>query len=104
MDTKNTKIKFEHVSSSKRIGSIMRADFRRMFTSRLFYIMVGICLVMPVLILVMTTMSAGSAVTDPQMGVETVVSGFENTWKQLLNILQIVNVYDADINFRNGVS
>ena len=56
-------------------------DFRRMFTTRLLYIMVGICLVMPVLILVMTTMMDGTVTEDPQTGVKTVIEGFDNTWQ-----------------------
>ena len=35
---------------------MLKVDFRRMFTTPLFYIMLGISLVVPILILVMTTM------------------------------------------------
>jgi len=35
--------------------SMLNVDFRRMFTMRLLYIMLGICLVTPILILVMTS-------------------------------------------------
>lgn len=74
-------IKFEHNSFGKRLRSMLKVDFRRMFTMRLFYIMAGICLVMPILILVMTTMMDGSVTVDPQTGVETVMEGFDNTWQ-----------------------
>lgn len=74
-------LKFEHNSFGKRLKSMLKVDFRRMFTMRLFYIMAGICLVMPVLILVMTTMMDGSVTVDPQTGVETVIEGFDNTWQ-----------------------
>lgn len=74
-------LKFEHNSFGKRLKSMLKVDFRRMFTMRLFYIMAGICLVMPVLILVMTTMMDGSVTVDSQTGVETVIEGFDNTWQ-----------------------
>ncbi len=64
-----------------RLRTMLAVDFRRMFTTRLLYIMVGISLVMPVLILVMTTMMDGSVSVDPQTGVETVIEGFDNTWQ-----------------------
>lgn len=74
-------MKFEHNSFGMRLKSMLSVDFRRMFTTPFLYIMTGICLVMPVLILVMTTMMDGSVTVDPQTGVETVIEGFENTWQ-----------------------
>lgn len=65
----------------RRVKSMLGVDFRRMFTSSLFYIMVGISLVMPILILVMTTMMDGSVTTNPQTGVETTIEGFKNVWQ-----------------------
>ena len=76
-------MKFEHNTFGKRIKSMLKVDFRRMFTSRLFYIMVGICLVAPILILVMTTMMDGSVSVNPQTGEETIVEGFDNVWQIL---------------------
>lgn len=67
----------------KRLKSMLLVDFRRMFTTNLFYIMVGSCLVMPILILVMTTMMDGSVSVNPQTGVETVIEGFDNTWQTI---------------------
>lgn len=43
----------------KRIRSMLVVDFRRMFTTSFIYIMLGICMVIPVLILVMTDMNSG---------------------------------------------
>lgn len=77
----NTELTFQHRSFDTRMKSMMKADFRRMFTSRLFYIMMGIALVMPVLILVMTTMMDGSVSVDPNTGAETVIEGFKNAWQ-----------------------
>lgn len=74
-------IRFESRNFGKRLNSMLKVDFRRMFTMRLFYIMAGICLVIPILILVMTTMLDGSVSVDPNTGVETVVEGFDNTWQ-----------------------
>ena len=78
------KVKKQEFASNgfgKRLKSMLNVDFRRMFTMPLFYIMAGICIVMPILILVMTTMMDGSVTVDPQTGVETVIEGFDNTWQ-----------------------
>ena len=74
-------IKFEKNSFKDRLKSMLGVDFRRMFTSPLFYIMVGISLVMPILILVMTTMMDGSVSVDPQTGKETIIEGFKSVWE-----------------------
>lgn len=76
-------VKFETNSFAKRLKSMLRVDFRRMFTMPLLYILVGVCLAMPILILVMTTMMDGAVTVDPQTGVETVVEGFRNTWEAI---------------------
>ena len=60
-----------------------------MFTMPLIYIIVAACLVMPIVILVMTTMMDGTVSVDPQTGVETVVEGFDNVW-------QIIGSVSAD--------
>ncbi|MBQ8372540.1 MAG: ABC transporter permease [Clostridia bacterium] len=51
-------ITFKENSFGMRLKSMLRVDFRRMFTTPLIYIIVGICLAMPILILVMTGMMA----------------------------------------------
>ena len=68
-------VKFENNTFKKRVKSMLGVDFRRMFTSPLFYIMVGASLVMPILILVMTTMMDGTVSVNPQTGAETVIEG-----------------------------
>ena len=73
--------KFENNRFGKRLRSMLAVDFRRMFGTSLFYIMVGICLVVPVLILVMTTMMDGSVTVDPNTGAETVIESFGNVWQ-----------------------
>ena len=68
-------------SFSKRLKRMLRVDSRRMFTLPFVYILIGICVAMPILILVMTTMMDGSVRIDPQTGVETIVEGFDNVWQ-----------------------
>ena len=80
MDMTN-KITFEKSRFSKRLRTMLSVDFRRMFTMPLLYIMVGCSLVMPILILVMTTMMDGSVSVNPQTGEETVIEGFDNVWQ-----------------------
>ena len=74
-------VQFERNTFGKRLKTMLKVDFRRMFTMPLLYIAVGACLVMPVLILVMTTMMDGTVSVNPQTGVETVVEGFDNVWQ-----------------------
>ena len=74
-------IQFEKNTFGNRLRTMLSVDFRRMFTMPFLYIMVGICFVMPILILVMTTMMDGSVSVNPQTGVETVIEGFDNVWQ-----------------------
>ena len=66
---------------SKRFGSMLKVDFKRLFLSRSFYIIVAACLLAPILILVMTSMMDGSVSVNPQTGEETVIEGFDNVWQ-----------------------
>ena len=45
--------------------------------------MLGVCLVMPILILVMTTMMSGTTVVDPTTGAETTMETFTNVWQSI---------------------
>lgn len=74
-------VEFEKNTFAKRMKSMLRVDFKRMFTMPLFYIMIGISLVMPILILVMTSMMDGTVSVDPNTGAETVIEGFKNVWQ-----------------------
>ena len=80
-DTAAANIKFGSDSFEKRLKSMMSVDFRRMFTTPLFYIMAGICFIMPVLILIMTTMMDGTVSVDPNTGVETTIEAFSSVWQ-----------------------
>lgn len=74
-------MRFEKSSFGRRLGSMLKVDFRRMFTTRFLYIMVGICLAMPILMLVMTT-SLGGAPTDPSTDAAA-MDTFTNTWQAI---------------------
>lgn len=70
----------------KKLKSMLKVDFRRMFTTPLFYIITGICFVVPILILVMTTMMDGTVSVNPQTGEETVMESFDSAWQIIGNV------------------
>lgn len=82
---KTSEINFESQTFGKRLKSMLKVDFRRMFTMPLFYIMVGASLIMPILILVMTT-AMPSTMVDPVTGIETTMETFTNTWQAIASI------------------
>ncbi|MBQ8160318.1 MAG: ABC transporter permease [Clostridia bacterium] len=69
------------MSKSRRLRSMMQVDFRRLFTTSRLPIFLLIALMMPVLILTMTTMVGGTEVTNPQTGAVTTMEAFTNTWQ-----------------------
>ncbi len=83
--------KFEKITLAERIKSMLAVDFRRMFTIRFFYIMAGIAFVMPILILVMTSLMEGTPMTDSQTGQpildefgnQVLMEGFKNVWQMI---------------------
>ncbi len=65
-----------------RMSSMLRVDARRMFLTPLFYIILGIVVVLPIVILVMTTMMEGTIPTDPQTGLPgEPIEGFDFVWQ-----------------------
>ena len=74
---------FEKVSFGKRVKSMLKVDFRRMFKSKLFYILIACALVIPILMTVMMSMMDGNVSVDPQTGEETVMQGPENAWQNI---------------------
>ena len=76
-------VKLEAFGFPKRLKSMLRVDFKRMFKSKLFYIILATALVMPILMTVMMDMMDGSVSVDPQTGAETVMQGPENTWQNI---------------------
>lgn len=74
----------------KRLSSMIKLDFRRLFTTPLFYIIVGVCLVVPILIFVMVSMMEGSVMTDQygntildEFGNPVLMEGFKNIWQMI---------------------
>ena len=76
-------IKFEKNSFGKRLKSMLKVDFRRMFKSKLFYILIACALVLPIIMTVMMSMMDGTVSVDHQTGAQTVMQGPENTWQNL---------------------
>ena len=68
-------MKFESLTFVKRLTSMLKVDFKRMFTMPLVYIMLGVSFVMPILILVMTSMIGGEG--------EDAMVGFTNVWQSI---------------------
>lgn len=75
------KSEFKKYTYNRRVRSMLKVDFRRMFTMPLLYIAVGVCFVIPILILIMTTMMDGTVSVNPQTGEETIIEGFDNVWQ-----------------------
>lgn len=59
----------------ERLASMLRVDIRRMLTTPLFYIMAGVSLALPILILVMTSAMGGDAGASTDM--------FSNVWQTI---------------------
>lgn len=91
------KIKFESNSFGKRIKSMLSVDFRRMFTMPLFYIMAGTSFVIPILVLVMTTMMDGTVSVNPTTGAETVMEGFDTTWQAIGSVSSESGMMDMSL-------
>lgn len=76
-------IKFPKYDFGKRLRSMLKVDFRRMFKSKLFYILIACALVLPILMTVMMSMMDGSVSVNPQTGIETIMEGPENAWQNI---------------------
>lgn len=83
-------------SFKNRFKTMFQVDMRRMFTTPLFYIMLGISVLLPILILVMTTMMDGSVSINPSTGEETIIEGFKNVW-QIIGSLGESSAMEMDI-------
>ena len=71
---------FEKQTFLKKLRSMLKVDFIRMFTMPLVYIMAGVSFALPILILVMTSFMGGEA--DPATGAEA-MQGFTNAWQSI---------------------
>ena len=61
-------VNFEKSTFGKRAKSMLKVDCRRMFKSKLFYIIIACALVVPIVMAVMLTMMDGTVTNDPQTG------------------------------------
>ena len=78
------RIKSERASLAGRVRTMLRTDTRRMISTPFFYILLGVCLVLPVVILVMTTMMAGTTPIDYTTGLPgEPIEGFDNVWQMI---------------------
>ncbi len=71
------------MNSKRKFSNMLKVDIRRMLVSGLTYIMLGVALICPVLILVMTTMMDGTVTVDPQTGVENEIKAFDSVWQAI---------------------
>lgn len=76
-------VKFKSRSSSRQIKSMLRVDFRRMLKSKLFYILIALALVIPIVMTVMLTMMDGTVSVDPQTGKESIINGPDSVWQSI---------------------
>ncbi len=90
-------VRFEKSRSSQRIKSMLKVDFRRMFRSRLFYILIACSLLIPIVMTVMLCMMDGQVSVDPETGAETVMEGPESVW-QSIGTLPSTEVPEVDMN------
>ena len=76
-------MKFEKVSFAGRVKSMLKVDFKRMFKSKLFYILIACALVIPILMTVMMSMMDGQESVNQQTGEITIMEGPENAWQNI---------------------
>ena len=76
-------MRFEKVSFAGRVKSMLKVDFRRMFKSKLFYILIACALVMPILMTVRMSMMDGQDSVNQQTGEITIMEGPENAWQNI---------------------
>lgn len=75
--------KFEKTTFAKRLKTMLKVDFKRMFTMPLIYILAGVNLALPILILVMTSFMGGEA--NPDTGAEA-TEMFTNVWQAISSV------------------
>lgn len=73
--------RFEKFTFAKRLKTMLKVDFKRMFTMPLVYIMAGVSLAIPILILVMTSAMGAS----PEAGTDA-AGMFTNVWQAISSV------------------
>ena len=81
MSTAITKKKSTALQPTKGLKSMLAVDARRMLTTSRFWICLGIALLMPILILTMTSMMSGSEIANAQTGEAATVEAFSSAWQ-----------------------
>ncbi len=76
-------VKFQSVSFGKRLSSMLKVDFRRMFRSKIFYILIASALLVPIVMTVMLTMMDGQETVNQQTGEVTVMEGPDSVWQSI---------------------
>ena len=76
---------FKKQSFYTRFVSMFKVDLKRTFITPLYYIMVAIAFVVPILVLVMTTKMPTTTI-DPVTNVETPVETFTNVWQSISSV------------------
>lgn len=74
-------IKFKKFTFKKGLSTMLRVDFLRLSRSALFYILLGVCFVIPILVTIMTTLMAGTTTTNPETNVTTTIEAFDSVWQ-----------------------
>lgn len=74
---------FKKESFSHRLTTMLKVDFKKMFTSSPFYIMTFISLMVPILVIIMTSMVGGNVTIDPNTGEETIMESFKNVYQAI---------------------
>ena len=83
---------------TKRLKSMLKVDFRRMLSMPFYYIMVVISVVIPILILVMTTLMVGTESVDHVTGEITIMEPiFTNVWQAIAPLPNTSNAMSLDI-------
>lgn len=79
--------KYPKFNFKKRLVSMIKVDFRRMYTTPIYYIILGVALIVPILILVMTTLMVGTESVDHVTGEVTIMEPiFINVWQIIASI------------------
>ena len=86
---------FERNTFFKRLKSMLCVDFRRMLTTPLFYLTVATCFIIPIIILVMTTMMDGTESVNQQTGEVTIIEGFKSVWEIISTVPKDANTEGA---------
>lgn len=78
---RSSKMTFRLRNFAERLSTMLAVDMRRMAKSRMFWILLGCALVMPILALTMMTGFGGTEIADPTTGAVQTMESFTNAWQ-----------------------